>query len=399
MTDPKIYLAIDNCFASKRWTRPADWAALIADLGIFYVECSADTECDPLYLGKEYTKKWIAQTKDACEKAGIHIANLYSGHGTYSTLGLAHWDREVRQRFRDQWIKPQAVTARELGAGLGFFTHAFDSYVLQSPELYQDTLQELICNFADLAQYAGEIGLRSISVEQMYSPHQVPWTVPGAIDLLRRIYNIGEKPFYLTTDVGHMSGQQHFLKPTGDSIEKAFLEAKENKLSHRLWLGLDASRALFDRAAKGNLALDTAIEQILQNAEKTPYLFAEETDGDPYHWLKQVGCYSPIVHLQQNDGKSSPHWPFDEQHNRQGIIRGKEVLMGLYESFCQPEDATLPPKCNKVVLTLEPFISTAGDNYTEIRNLEASVTYWRQFIPKDGMRLSEVIAALNKNTL
>ena len=147
-----------------------------------------------------------------------------------------------------------------------------------------------------------------------------------------------------------MSGQQHFLKPTGDSIEKAFLEAKENKLSHRLWLGLDASRALFDRAARGNLALDTAIEQILQNAEKTPYLFAEETDGDPYHWLKQVGCYSPIVHLQQNDGKSSPHWPFDEQHNRQGIIRGKEVLMGLYESFCQPEDATLPPKCNKVVL-------------------------------------------------
>jgi hypothetical protein len=74
MIDPQIYLAIDNCFASKRWTRPADWATLIADIGISYVECSADTECDPLYMGKEYTKRWINQTKDACKKAGIPLA-------------------------------------------------------------------------------------------------------------------------------------------------------------------------------------------------------------------------------------------------------------------------------------------------------------------------------------
>lgn len=399
MTDPKIYLAIDNCFASKRWTRPADWAALIADIGISFVECSADTECDPLYMGQSYTTRWIKQTKNACEKAGIHVANLYSGHGTYSTLGLAHWDPEVRQRFRDQWIKPQADTARELGAGLGFFTHAFDSHILQSPELYRETLVKLIQNFADLAQYAGEIGLKSIGVEQMYSPHQVPWTVPCAIDLLRQIYSIGKFPFYLTTDVGHMSGQRHFLKPTKESIEKAFWQAKEKKLNHRFWLGLDASRALFDSAVEGNLALDAAIEQIMQNTENTPYLFADETDGSPYHWLKKVGCYSPIVHLQQNDGKSSPHWPFDKQHNEQGIICGRDVLVSLYESFCQPDDPTMPAKCSEVVLTLEPFISTAGDNYTEIRNLEASVAYWRHFIPKDGMLLSDAIAALDGNTL
>lgn len=397
MTDPKIYLAIDNCFASKRWTRPADWAALIADIGISYVECSADTECDPLYMGKEYTKRWIDQTKDACEKAGIHVANLYSGHGTYSTLGLAHWDPEVRQRFRDHWIKPQADTAQELGAGLGFFTHAFDNHVLQSPELYQEAFQELIRSFADLAQYAGEIGLKSIGVEQMYSPHQVPWTVSGAIDLLRQIYNIGKLPFYLTTDVGHMSGQRHFLKPTRETLCEAFGKAMENKLNHRLWLGLDASRVLFDRAVKGDLCQNAATEQILQNAEQTPYLFADEADNSPYHWLKHVGCYSPIVHLQQNDGMSSPHWPFDAQHNEQGIIHGKDVLTSLYKSYRQPDDPTLPPKSSEVVLTLEPFISTAGDNYTEIRNLEASVAYWRQFIPADGMHLSKAVAMLDEN--
>ena len=50
--DPKLSLAIDNRFASKRWTRPADWMQLIKDLGITLVEASADTECDPLYLGE-----------------------------------------------------------------------------------------------------------------------------------------------------------------------------------------------------------------------------------------------------------------------------------------------------------------------------------------------------------
>jgi len=232
----------------------------------------------------------------------------------------------------------------------------------------------------------------------MYTPHQAPWTIPGAADLLRQIFAEGNVPFYLTVDVGHMSGQRHFQTPTRDSLTEAFAQAKAGRLENRLWLGLDASRELFDKAVKGQISQESATEQILQNARQTPYLFAAETDTSPYNWLKALGCYSPIVHLQQNDGKSSPHWPFDARHNAQGIIRGKDVLQSLYESFCQPEDPTMPPKCSEVALTLEPFISTAGDNYTELRNLEASVAYWRQFIPKDGMLLSEVVTALPQNT-
>ena len=48
MKDPKIYLAIDNCFGSKRWTEPREWMDTIKSLGVYYVEASADTECDPL---------------------------------------------------------------------------------------------------------------------------------------------------------------------------------------------------------------------------------------------------------------------------------------------------------------------------------------------------------------
>ena len=56
--NPKIYLAIDNCFASKRWTDPEKWMNVIKSLGLNYVEASADNECDPLYLGSEYMKRW-----------------------------------------------------------------------------------------------------------------------------------------------------------------------------------------------------------------------------------------------------------------------------------------------------------------------------------------------------
>lgn len=394
MTDPKIYLAIDNCFASKRWTKPADWASLIAELGIKYVECSADTECDPLYMGNAYQERWIEQTKIACENAGIQVANLYSGHGTYSTLGLAHWDAGVRCRFRDKWVKPQAVTAHALNAGLGFYTHAFDHSVLQSPDLYQKVLQTLTEHFAELASYAAEIDLKYISVEQMYTPHQIPWTIHGALSLLHDVFQTAHVPFYLTTDVGHMSGQQHFQMPTEQTLRCALQQLQVGKPLGRFWLGLDSSRALFDKAAAGELHPDAAIEQILQNATQTPYLFAQESDTSAYQWLKAVGCYSPIVHLQQNDGNSSPHWSFDPVHNAQGVIHADAVLKSLYESFCRPDDPSMPPKCRDVVLTLEPFISTAGDPYTELQNLRASASYWRQFIPRDGMLLSEAVAAL-----
>ena len=57
---PRIYLAIDNCFASKRWSTPADWMKVISDAGIYYVEASADNECDPLYSGTDFTRTGAA---------------------------------------------------------------------------------------------------------------------------------------------------------------------------------------------------------------------------------------------------------------------------------------------------------------------------------------------------
>lgn len=32
-----------------------------------------------------------------------------------------------------------------------------------------------------------------------------------------------------------------------------------------------------------------------------PYLFCEKRDSDLYEWMRELGSYSPIIHLQQSD--------------------------------------------------------------------------------------------------
>ncbi len=388
--DPIIELAIDNCFASKRWTQPADWCALIKDLGISCIEASADTECDPLYTDRAYIHRWTQQVQEACAKNGTRIVNLYSGHGTYSTLGLSHWDERVRRRFRDRWIKEHANTAQALGAGLGFFAHAFDESVLQDPGLYGQVLETLFADLADIAVHCTAIGMDYAGVEQMYSPHQVPWTIAGAKQMLRRIYEIGKAPFYITDDVGHMSGQQYFQRPT----EKYILDCFRDPKKPRIFMGSKASMDCFRSAVRGEISEAVAVDRILADADRHPYLFADTRDGDPYAWLEETACYSPIIHLQQSDGKSSPHWSFDEAHNQKGIIDGEKVLRAIAQSYVNPEEAGLPPRCEKIVLTLEPFIGTAGNIYDAVAELQASAAYWRRFIPQDGMHLSELLAIL-----
>ena len=232
--DPKIYLGIDNCFASKRWIRPLEWMKMIRGLGLKYIEASADTECDPLYMGEEFTKSWIEDVKKASQETGMIVKNLYSGHGTYATSGLSHYDRRVIDRFRDLWMKKQMDTAREFGAGFGFFAHGFDELLLQDDKLYEDKLDELYDVMVDLAAYAAEIGMDYVGLEQMYSPHQPPWRIADVEVLMREVYRRSGAPFYITADLGHMNGQQYFQKPDAACIESAILAGREGRRPRRL---------------------------------------------------------------------------------------------------------------------------------------------------------------------
>lgn len=391
MNYPRLSLAIDNCFASKRWTKPAEWMEVIKELGLNCIEASADTECDPLYMGREYLLDWADEVKINSEKFGVKVANLYSGHGTYATLGLAHTDGRVRERFVNQWLKPMLDVSGKIGAGLGFFCHAFPDSVLQNQARYAENVDDLYNNLAVIARYAKDNGYGPAGVEQMYTPHQIPWTIQGAQELISAVYQRSGSPFYITIDVGHQSGQRKFLRPGYDEIKTMLHRFRDEGTVDWPWLGSKKATEIFQAAARlPENAEDDAIARIESDMNNYPYLFAAYEDGDPYQWLEKLGSYSPIIHLQQTTGVSSAHLPFTKEQNEKGIIFPDKIFRALLLAYQSLEAEGMPPRCQEIYLTLEMFTGTAETNRYALAKLKESVAYWRQFIPEDGMRLDQL---------
>lgn len=384
--DPTITLAVDNCFASKRWTEPDEWMRIAADAGIHAVEASADTECDPLYTPPDALRAWLERVADASARTGVRVANLYSGHGTYATLGLTHSDPRVRDHIQHQWLDVMIASAAELGAGLGFFCHAFSQSVLADPRHYAALETDLFQRLAELAQVAASAGLPAISVEQMYSPHQPPWTINGSLRLLRAVQQGGGQPFYLTLDVGHQVGQRNFLRPGRAEIGVYIASLRQGKRPPDLWLG-GAETADW-------MHEPDAAQRLMDYVEERPYLFASPEDGDLYEWARILGGYSPIVHLQQTDGSSSAHLPFTSKTNATGIVAPDKLLRALQAAYAGPELEGGPPRVKEIVLTIEIFARTAERPAQTLQHIRETAEYWRRFVPNDGLSLSSIVAAL-----
>lgn len=393
MSYPRIYLTVDNCFAIKRWVRPSTWMGTIQELGAGYVEASTDNECDPLFATAEYLDDWAEQVLAEEQKRGMKVANFYTGYQTYRTVGLAHHDRRIRQNLLNGWLKPMVRLARKVrAAGIGFSFFAMPDEVLQSPSAHAQTEDIIDQLLAELLEYAGAAAPVAVSIEQMYAPHQPPWTIEGSRQLLRRLYARARRPGYLTIDVGHQVGQRRFLRPDRRGIEELLRSCRRDGRLEKVWLGPSAAYALFRRGLEAPASRDPEVAaEIDRLLACYPYLFAQPIDGDTYAWLEQLGCYSPIIHLQQNDGSSSHHAPFTADNNREGIIEGRKLLSALARSYEREPDSGMPPMTDEIYLSLEVFPSNVDYNFDTLAGLRESVEYWRRFVPRDGARLNELL--------
>ncbi len=66
--------------------------------------------------------------------------------------------------------------------------------VLNDPALYREILEDLYERLASIAVFAYDRKLSSVGLEQMYTPHQVPWTICGTYELLTGVYRCSGKP-------------------------------------------------------------------------------------------------------------------------------------------------------------------------------------------------------------
>jgi len=92
-------------------------------------------------------------------------------------------------------------------------------------------------------------------------------------------------------------------------------------------------------------------------------------DVDTYHWVRELAPMSPVMHVQQTDGKMDRHWPFTPEYNQKGIIRAEKLIKAIDESGAK-----------SVLLMLEIIHAFEEKEEKVLEDLEKSVAYWKEFV-------------------
>jgi len=302
----KTILAVNMCFLRKRWAEPEEWAEIIDEkLGLRYAEFCSDL-LDPFFVPEPTRTQIARKTKMAFESRGITIVAYYTGVITHCLNLLSHPHLTVRNRGME-WCQKAILLAAAMGAGAvgGHFDTIVHSDCLD-PKRRPARINDVIRSFQSLSHDAKRHGLNFLLWEQMYTPSEAPYTIAEAEDIYERVNEGAAVPVYLTIDVGHMCNLHY------------------------------------------------------------PH---SEDDLNPYLWLEKFAHISPVIHIQQTDGKMSHHWPFTDEYNREGIIQPGKVLKAIEKSGSQ-----------RNYLTFEIFHSLGQTEEMVIDDIKRSIDYWRKWV-------------------
>ncbi len=302
----KTILAMNMCFLRKRWVEPEEWAELIdEELGLKYAEFTADL-LDPFFVPEPTRSRLAERTRRAFQDRGMTIVDYYTGVITHCLNLLSHPLRQVRARAI-KWCRDAIVVASKMGAsGLGGHFDTIAYPDCLDPKQRAARIDEVIRSFQSLSRDARDHELRFLSWEQMYTPSEAPYTIAEAKDIHERVNQGAAVPIYLTLDVGHMCNLHY------------------------------------------------------------PHF---EGDLNPYLWLEKLAHVSPVIHLQQTDGRASHHWPFTDEYNKVGIVYPEKVLEAIEKSGSEMN-----------YLVFEIFHSLGQTEQIVLDDLKRSIEYWRKWV-------------------
>lgn len=386
--DPRIHLGIDNCFAIKRWTAPMEWAKAVRSLGLKYVEAVPDLECEPLLTPDDYRRDWIDETRRACDTTGVQVVMFYSNDSTYDSIGFSHPDARVRDHFVERWFGNFIQMAAALGSDVGYYVQATPEALLYSREGRAQAKRDALDCMVRVNRMAAAAGIRHVVLEQMYTPHQPPFAIEEMRRLMISVTEQSGYPFYFTEDVGHHC--RLYLRPTRERI-KAALERFRRDGCIDVWLGSPEALEIFERCARKDDLEDGDFRRLEADFDRNADQFNAPEDTDCYAWLRRLGAWSPVIHMQQTDGNHSSHEAFLPENNGKGIIHPVRVLRALQESYESVDAAGMPPRCEDIYLIQELYLSTKDIGYQGLHKLKTSTQYLRRYIPEDGLRLSELM--------
>ncbi|MEG1842792.1 MAG: hypothetical protein RR296_00965 [Clostridia bacterium] len=391
--DPRIHLGIDNCFALKRWTAPEAWGRIVRDLGLKYVEAVPDLECEPLLTPADYRRDWIDAVNRMHDELDVQVKMFYSNDSTYDTIGFSHPDARVRAHLVEKWFGNFIQMAAAVGADIGYYVQATPESMLYCPDGRRAARERAYECMVQVNRMAKQAGIGHVALEQMYTPHQPPFTIKGMCDLITGITADSGEPFYLTEDVGHHCPL--YMRPNEEQLQSACPRfAKDGYIVP--WLGSHEAVEIFSLGAVRGRLTQSELEALNADFDKNADQFNSLRDTDCYEWLRALGAWSPVIHMQQTDGTHSSHAAFLPGNNATGKIHPVKVLRALADCYAKDAPMGMPPRCEDIYLIQELYLSTKDIGYQGLHKLRVSTDYLRAFIPKDGLRLSDLLT-MNAN--
>src|SRR5579863_1299248 len=192
-------LGINNCFAVKRWPEPADWAPIVADLGLDTVELSLDLLAGPdTRAGRD---RLAEQTRTALARHGLRADTVFTGLAAYSLNLLMHPDPSCRAAA-DRWYREAIDLTAQLGASAaGGHVGSLSVPDAADPPTRAQRWADLRGHLTELAAYAHECGLDHLLVENLVTERE-PSTMALVGDLLTS-GDAAHAPVQLCLDLGH----------------------------------------------------------------------------------------------------------------------------------------------------------------------------------------------------
>jgi sugar phosphate isomerase/epimerase len=193
-------LGVNDCFAVKRWPRPADWAPVVRDLGVTLVQHSLDLE--DLDAPAASVADAAAVAADAARAHGLVVHSTFTGLAAYSSNLLLHPDPLARDRAEAWFGRAIAFTAAAGGVATGGHVGAYSVPDARDPERRAALAADLRERLGRLAGRARDAGLAYLVVENLAAARE-----PATTADIRALLTDGDAarvPVRLCLDVGHM---------------------------------------------------------------------------------------------------------------------------------------------------------------------------------------------------
>jgi len=304
----QVELGINNCFAVKRWPKASEWAEIVSStLELDTVQLSFDL-LDPR-AEPDHRSELAKEIKDACKERGVRLHSTFTGLGIYS-FNLLMDPREAARSDAIHLFENMIDVSSELGASAtGGHVAAMSESDYHDEKRRAERIDQLIMALQKLSRKAAQKN-HGLLWEPMPIVREPPATIIEAKRLHERANREAETRIDLCIDTGHQCPWQLIQEPS----------------QHR---------------------------EIL----------------DVYTWLRELGAVTPVVHVQQTDGKGDRHWPFTDEYNKHGIIEPRKLVEAVEASGAK-----------RTLLALEIIHPFEVQEEIVLEDLKKSVKYLRDRI-------------------